>query len=122
MKTIEVKANKDEIDYVNRLLQEIDFEDDSEEMSELIEELDAKQDDDIPLFSIDLNADYNVTIDIASGDSNYYDNIVIWKKSKDTLDYNEVACLDCDYEIGDIVLEREYYDFLDDDYTIKLVY
>ena len=123
MKTIEIKADKNYIDYINRLLQEVDFDNDSLEMQNLIRELNAKQEDYIGLFSIDLNKDYNITIDIASGTSNYYDNIVIWKKANNKLEYNEVACLDCDFEIGnDIVLEKEYFDFLDNDYTIKFVF
>lgn len=123
MKTLEIKCNKDYIDYINRLLQEVDFDNDSLEMQNLIRELNAKQDDYIGLFSIDINDDYNITIDIVSGNSNYYDSIVIWKKFNNQFEYNEVACLDCEFEIGnDIVLEKEYFDFLDDDYTIKFVY
>lgn len=123
MKTLEIKCNKDYIDYINRLLQEVDFDNDSLEMQNLISELNAKQDDYIGLFSIDINKDYNITIDIVSGNSNYYDNIVIWKKADNKLEYSEVACLDCDFEIGnDIILEKEYFDFLDNDYTIKFVY
>ena len=122
MKTIEVKADKKYIDYINRLLQDINFDDDSLEMQKLIKELNAKQDDYISLFSININKDYVLTIDIASGTSNYYDNIVIWKKGETELDYNEVACLECDFEIGDITLEKEYFDFLNEDYIIKLIY
>ena len=122
MKTIEVKADKKYIDYINRLLQDIDFDDDSLEMQKLIKELNAQQDDSIGLFSIDINKDYVLTIDIASGTSNYYDNIVIWKKGKTELDYKEVACLECSFEIGDITLEKEYFDFLNEDYIIKFIF
>ena len=122
MKTIEIKADKKYIDYINRLLQDINFDDDSLEMQELIKELNAKQDDYISLFSININKDYVLTIDIASGTSNYYDNIVIWKKGKTELDYREVACLECNFEIGDITLEKEYFDFLNEDYIIKFIY
>lgn len=122
MKTIEVKADKKYIDYINRLLQDINFDNDSLEMQKLIKELNAKQDDYISLFSININKDYVLTIDIASGTSNYYDNIVIWKKGKTELDYREVACLECNFEIGDITLEKEYFDFLNEDYTIKFIY
>ena len=122
MKTIEIKADKKYIDYINRLLQDINFDNDSLEMQKLIKELNAKQDDYISLFSININKDYVLTIDIASGTSNYYDNIVIWKKGKTELDYREVACLDCDFEIGDITLEKEYFDFLNEDYIIKFIY
>ena len=122
MKTIEIKADKKYIDYINRLLQDINFDDDSLKMQKLIEELNAKQDDNISLFSIDIDKDYVLTIDIASGTSNYYDNIVIWKKGKTELDYREVACLECNFEIGDITLEKEYFDFLNEDYTIKFIY
>ena len=122
MKTIEVKADKKYIDYINRLLQDINFEDDSLEMQKLIKELNAKQDDYISLFSININKDYVLTIDIASGTNNYYDNIVIWKKGKTELDYNEVACLECNFEIGDITLEKEYFDFLNEDYIIKFIF
>ena len=122
MKTIEVKADKKYIDYINRLLQGINFDDDSLEMQKLIKELNARQDDSISLFSIDIDKDYVLTIDIASGTSNYYDNIVIWKKGKTELDYREVACLECNFEIGDITLEKEYFDFLNEDYIIKFIF
>ena len=122
MKTIEIKADKKYIDYINRLLQDINFDNDSLEMQKLIKELNAKQDDYISLFSININKDYVLTIDIASGTSNYYDNIVIWKKGKTELDYREVACLECNFEIGDITLEKEYFDFLNEDYMIKFIY
>ena len=36
MKTIEVKADKKYIDYINRLLQDIDFNNDSLEMQKII--------------------------------------------------------------------------------------
>ena len=122
MKTIEIKADKKYIDYINRLLQDINFDNDSLEMQKLIKELNAKQDDYISLFSININKDYVLTIDIASGTSNYYDNIVIWKKGKTELDYREVACLECNFEIGDITLEKEYFDFLNEDYIIKFIF
>lgn len=122
MKTIEIKADKKYIDYINRLLQDINFDDDSLEMQKLIKELNAQQDDYISLFSININKDYVLTIDIASGTSNYYDNIVIWKKGETELDYKEVACLECSFEIGDITLEKEYFDFLNEDYIIKFIY
>mgnify|MGYP000726114034 FL=1 len=122
MKTIEIKADKKYIDYINRLLQDINFDDDSLEMQKLIKELNAKQDDYISLFSINIDKDYVLTIDIASGTSNYYDNIVIWKKGKTELDYKEVACLECNFEIGDITLEKEYFDFLNEDYIIKFIF
>lgn len=122
MKTIEIKADKKYIDYINRLLQDINFDDDNLEMQELIKELNAKQDDYISLFSININKDYVLTIDIASGTSNYYDNIVIWKKGETELNYNEVACLECNFEIGDITLEKEYFDFLNEDYIIKFIF
>lgn len=104
--------SKDDLERINRLLEEIDFEDDSKKMAKLIDELDAR-------VSIDLNDTYNVTIDVASGSSNYYDNIVIWEKDE-TGAYNEVACLDCGYGIGDLELSKEEFEFLDDDYMIKI--
>lgn len=121
MQEIFVKADKKLIDLCNRLLSDIDFNNDSMEMQNLIEELNACQDDYVGLFSIDINKDYNITIDIVSGSSNYYDNIVIWKNND--LSYNEVGCLECEFEIGnDIVLEKQEFDFLDKDYVIKFIY
>ena len=120
MKTIEIKTNKKYIDYINRLLQDINFDDDSLKMQQLIKELNAKQDDEINLFSIDIDKNCVLTIDIASGTSNYYDNIAIWKKEETGLDY--VGCLECNFEIGDITLEKEYFDFLNEDYRIKFIY
>lgn len=117
MRTIRVKADKKIIDYCNELLQEICFDDDSKEMLDKIEKLNARQDDYIGLFEIDINDKYSLTIDLCSGDSNYYDNIVIWQKNGNY--YNEIDYLDCDFEIGnDIILEKEYFDFLDNDYKI----
>lgn len=119
MKVIEVQINKDDLERINRLLEEIDFEDNSRKMEKLIDELDAQEDDTIGLFSIDLNDIYNVTIDVASGSSNYYDNIVIWEKDETGV-YNEVCCLDCGYNISDLELLKEEFEFLDDDYMIKI--
>lgn len=45
MRTIRVKADKKIIDYCNELLQEICFDDDSKEMLDKIEKLNARQDD-----------------------------------------------------------------------------
>ena len=121
MQEIFVKADKKLIDLCNRLLSDIDFNNDSMEMQKLIEELNACQNDYVSLFSIDINKDYNITIDIASGSSNYYDNIVIWKNND--LSYNEVGYLECEFKIGnDIVLEKQEFDFLDKDYVIKFIY
>lgn len=66
---------------------------------EKIEDLGAKTDDYIGLYSIDLVDDYVLTIDLASGTSNYYDNVVIWKKVGNELVENEV--LECEYHLGD---------------------
>ena len=52
MKVIEIKADKEYIDYINRLLQDINFDDDSLKMQKLIKELNARQDDNINLFSV----------------------------------------------------------------------
>lgn len=120
MKTIEIKTDKKYINYINRLLQDINFDNDSLEMQKLIKELNAKQDDNISLFSIDINKDYILTIDIASNTSNYKDYIIIWKKGETGLEY--VTCLECSFEIGDITLKKEYFNFLNEDYIIKFVY
>lgn len=120
MKTIEIKTNKKYIDYINKLLQDINFDDDSLKMQQLIKELNAKQDDEINLFSIDINKDYILTIDIASGTSNYYDNIAIWKKEETGLEY--ISCLECSFKIEDITLEKKYFNFLNEDYRIKFIY
>ena len=60
-----------------------------------IEKLDAKTDDYIGIADVSFDNGYYVTIDIASGTSNYYDSIVLY----DNLD-RELYVFDCDYTIG----------------------
>ena len=91
-KTIYIKRN--ELDYYNKLLTL-----DLEEETELMEELGAKINDYRSLFSIELNNDYVLTIDLASiGTSNYYDNVVLWKRFNNELVEN--YCFECEYQLG----------------------
>ena len=72
---------KNKIDLCNRLLEEIDFDDDSMEMQDKIEELCAFTDDEIGILSCEFDDGCYLTIDIASGNHNYYDNIVLFDEN-----------------------------------------
>ena len=62
----------------------------------------ARVDDYIPGFCATFDNGKYITIDLASGSSNYYDNIVLWGE-----DDRELFTLDCTFEIEDFEFEFE---------------
>lgn len=103
---LEISINKADLDRYNRLLA-LDLEENEPYYNrEEMEELGAKKDDYIGILSKDLGKDYVLTIDLASGTSNYYDNIVIWKRFGNELVENQV--LNCEFSLGeDFEIELE---------------
>ena len=106
--TFEIK--KDSLKHYNELLQ-LDLDDCLPYYNEHdIERLGAKKDDYIPIGFVKFNNGNYVTIDIASGSSNYYDNIVLYDKNG-----NELICSDCTYELSGFSL---YYG--EDTYNVEI--
>lgn len=102
-----VKMTKEELKKYNELLQ-LDLEEslpyyDKQE----IERLGAKKEDYIEIRTIEFENGNYITIDLASGTSNYYDNIVLWNKEG-----QELMVSDCSYEISSFSLfyEEDIYD------------
>ena len=105
----EIKITKKKFNRINRLLAEIDFDDDSDEMEELIDELGAIEDAWEYGFSFKFEDEMEILIDIRSGNSNYYVDA--------TYDYDAESCtLDCDEFAEEI--EFEIYD---NTYTCKFI-
>ena len=86
-----VKITQEELNYYNSLL-ELDF--DNEICKHDIERLGAKQDDYINIRELDFDNGNFIVIDLASGKSNYFDNIVLFDKSG-----NELFVMECSFEI-----------------------
>lgn len=99
-----IKMTDNELNYYNDLLR-LDLEDESQQHD--IERLSAKKDDYIGIRHIDFENGNFITIDLASGCSNYYDNICLFDK-----DGYELTCSDCTYEINSFSLfyENDIYD------------
>ena len=104
------KMSVEEQKHYNELLQ-LDLEEDYPFYNkEDIERLGAKQNDEIGITSIEFENGNYITIDLASGDCNYYDNIVLFDK-----DGHELTCADCTYTIEGFDLFYE-----DDIYEVRL--
>lgn len=106
-----VKIAQEELNYYNSLL-ELDLDEclpyyDKHD----IERLGAKTDDYIGIRTIEFKNGNYITIDLASGTSNYYDNIVLWNK-----DNQELCVSDCSYNLSSFSMFYE-----DDIYDIELV-
>lgn len=69
----------------------------------------AKTDDYIPGFCATFDNGKYITIDLASGSSNYYDNIVLWDEND-----RECLTLDCTFEI-----ENFEFEFDNEEYVVK---
>lgn len=95
------KINKEDLQYYTDLLEQ-----DLEE-----EEHIGIKDDYIGIATIEFSNGNYITIDLASGGSNYYDNIVLWNK-----DGQELYCSDCTYEINGFSLF-----YKDDIYDVEMV-
>ena len=105
------EIDKETLKYYNELLQ-VDLDCCSPYYNEdEIERLDARIDDYIGIGLVEFSNGCYATIDIASGSSNYYENIVLYDKNGDELDVS-----DCTYELNSVEL---YYD--EDTYIIKFV-
>ena len=103
-----LKISQEELNYYNDLLK-LDFED-LENNKHEFERLGAKQDDYIGIRTIEfLNGNY-ITIDLASGMNNYYDNIVLWDKNG-----YELSVSDCNYDINSFEM---FYD--EDIYIVEM--
>lgn len=89
------KINGDKLKYYNELLQ-LDLEESLPYYNKQdIERLGAIKDDYIGIATIEFENNNYITIDLASGDSNYYDNIVLYDEKG-----NELYVLDCDYNLN----------------------
>lgn len=107
----EVKITQEELNYYNELLQ-LDLEESLPYYNKNdIERLGAKTDDYIDIRVINFENGNYITIDLASGTSNYYDNIVLWNKNNE-----ELLVSDCNYEISSFEL---FYG--DDIYEVKFI-
>lgn len=105
------EISEEKLKYYNDLLL-LDLEENSPYyIEEDIERLDARIDDYIGIASIKFENGNVLTIDIASGSSNYFDNIVLYDKNGE-----ELLVLDCDYNIDNFEFE---YD--GDKYIVEMV-
>ena len=106
-----VKMTQEEINYYADLLG-LDLDKSSLNYNEHdIERLGAKTDDYINIRTIEFKNGNYVSIDLASGNSNYYDNIVLYDKKG-----YELYCSDCNFKINSFSLFYE-----EDIYDIELV-
>lgn len=103
-----IKITQEELNYYNELL-ELSFED-LEKYKHDFERLGAKQDDYIGIRTVEFKNGNYITIDLASGMSNYYDNIVLWSK-----DNQELSVSDCNYDISSFEM---FYD--EDIYVVEM--
>ena len=104
------RISVEELKHYNELLQ-LDLEEDLPFYNkDDIERLGAKKDDYIGIGVIEFENGNYLTIDIASGTSNYYDNIVLYSECGE-----ELYVLDCDYKIDSFE-----FDFEDSTYVIEI--
>lgn len=96
-----VDISRKDFDRINKLF-DVEFENsDVSEMEELINQLDARRDT-MPYsfyFQFDDDADSYITLDICSGNSNYYDNVVFCN------DNQEEVVFECAFQLDE---ENEY--------------
>lgn len=100
-----VQIKKEDLKYYRDLLSIEDLEENNDGI--------GRQDDYIYIASVDFDNNTYITIDLASGLSNYYDNIVLWEKDGDIV--NELSCSDCNFDIDSFEL---FYD--EDIYTVEI--
>ena len=103
-----INLSKEDIKYYNDLLSIDDLGDEDNE--EIIKKLGAKQDDEIGIAWVCFENGNSISIDLASGSTNYYDNIVLWNS-----DNYEICAFDCGYEIS----EEMAFEYEEDTYIIK---
>ena len=99
------KISRKQFNRINRLLDEIDFDDDSQEMDELMRELGAAEYSWCDGWYFTFENGAKIKIDIRSGVHNYYDDVV-WLSA----DEQEDCLFDCSYQLDE---ENEYC--IDDD-------
>lgn len=93
-KTFKITMDRDSLAYYNRLLGL-----NLEQMDTLeLEEIGAKKDDYQGVVYLELIDDYVLTIDVASGTSNYFDNVVLWRDVDGEL--IEEQMFDCLFALG----------------------
>lgn len=97
------KISRKQFNRINRLLAEVDFDNDSREMEEIICELGATEDVWDCGFQFNFENGAEIFIDIRSGSSNYYDDTMLRHKGDEIL-------FDCSYELSE---ENEFC--IDDD-------
>lgn len=97
------KISRKQFNRINRLLAEVDFDDDSRKMEDIIYELGATEDVWDCGFQFNFENGTKIFIDIRSGSSNYYDDAV-WQSDDDEV------LFDCNYELNE---ENEFC--IDDD-------
>ena len=105
-----IKMSMSELNYYNNLLQ-LDLNPSGVYYNEHdIKRLCAKQNDYIGIATINFDNGNYITLDIASGDDNYYDNVVLYDSKGNTLEV-----LDCEYKIDNFKI---YYE--GDTYIIEI--
>ena len=105
------KISRKQFNRINRLLDEIDF-DDSQEMDELMRELGAAEDSWCDGWYFTFENGAKIKIDIRSGAHNYYDDVV-WLSA----DEQEDCLFDCSYQLD----EKNEYCIDDDSYICKFI-
>ena len=106
-----IKITQEELNYYNSLLS-LELDECSPYYNrDEIELLGAKTDDYVGIAVAEFTNGNYVTIDLASGGSNYYDNIVLYDK-----DGQELVVSDCKYELSSFNL---FYQ--DDIYEVEFV-
>lgn len=111
------KIGRKQFNRINRLLAEVDFDNSSREMEDIIRELGATEDAWDCGFQFNFKNGTKIFIDIRSGSSNYYDDIM-WKSDDDEV------LFDCNYELNEenefCIDDDTYYcnfEFEEDDYS-----
>ena len=109
------KISRKQFNRINRLLAEVDFDDESREMEDIIRELGATEDAWECGFQFNFENGAKIFIDIRSGSSNYYDDTVWESKGDEVL-------FDCSFELDEenefCIDEDSYFcnfEFIEDD-------
>lgn len=102
------KIKKQDYDFYTRLLNLANFDELTDE--QMINEK-ARKDDYIGITEIEFSNGNYITIDLASGGNNYFDNICLFNENG-----TELMCADCNFEIDSFSL---FYD--DDIYDVKMI-
>lgn len=102
--------DKQDFDRINRLLNEINFNDKSKNMECIIDELNAMKDSWETGFQFKFENNAEILIDIRSGQHNYFDD-VLWQQD------DEEELLDCSYTLD----EKNEYFIGDDVYICEFI-